>query len=138
MMDPDPIMSALDLAHLASAGDKTVNPAVRYLIEACQGLVAEVRDLQDELRTYKRRSAPALSAASMHIPIGGGDSFWRRQQARKREEQRAAAQARLAELRAKNETEMYDRLVEMPDGTVRVEPPKRVQRKRSRKTTMRK
>lgn len=59
-------------------GFSTLTSPIRELLRAVELLNVKIKELQashqelqDELRTYKRRSAPALSAARMHVPIGG-------------------------------------------------------------------
>jgi hypothetical protein len=114
---------------------------------------ATIKNLQERLETYMQRSAPALSAARMHVPIGGGGSWsWRQQQDRKARERQEKLEAYKAKLAARTpeqvklDNEMFESLFK-PDGafsfgsggdhsTQLSEKP--VKRKRSKKTTKRK
>lgn len=93
---------------------------------------AEITGLRERLETYISRSGSALSAARMHIPIGGGDVFWRRQQDRK---ERERLELRAEQLRLAKETVMDPELVQELGF---VEKPEAKPRKRSTKTTRRK
>lgn len=105
-------------------------------------LRTKVQELEGRLETYMKRSAPALSAARMHVPIGGGDSFWRSERARKhREKMEATKERQRARLAARTPAEVEadnKALAELFDSIHVERKPKRVKRKRSKKTTQRK
>jgi diaminopimelate decarboxylase len=105
-----------------------------------------IDSLQEDLETYMRRSAPALSAARMHVPIGGGDTFWKRQQARKQAETKERVRAKLDALKARTDlqkqadVEAFNAFFTDPEVAYEmglVEKPKRVQRKRRAKKVVR-
>lgn len=66
-------------------GFSSLTAPIRELLRAVELLNAKVKDqmtsiqeLRDELRRYKRMTAPAISAARMHVPIGGTQGRARR------------------------------------------------------------
>lgn len=124
-------------------------------IEVLDALVrsqqATIEKLEERLETYMQRSAPAISAARMHVPIGGGGSWsWRQTQARKAEKRAAAIEqfklkeATRSEIEKQEDLKTFEALFK-PDspfsfGTggdhstqLDYEKPKKVQRKRAKR-----
>lgn len=79
--DTDPVLERLKTSGRCLAnqvGFSTLSAPIREFLRAVELLNTKVKELQashqelqEELRTYMRRSASSLSAARMHVPIGG-------------------------------------------------------------------